>query len=296
LSSDFLALVTPIVSITIGVGTLGGFMYKIAEWINKKAEVKAETLKKTTEEQAAKVKEEAAKTADALRIATEDVANKIKLESDKNALSLKVVTAEIANNVKIEAEKTASSLKAVTEYVAANIKIESDKNAANLKEVTADIANDIRDEAQKTAAALKISTDEKERILREYTDKTLSALTLKIDTIDTKVMTMLQDLADRSDLVNGNVRNIRNDIIQVQEDIADLYTANDARDDVEQDRGGGRDALSSRKNRRVLELERRRKRREIEEDSKQQDHPLYGSGHDSSSTRSRERRYTRGGT
>jgi hypothetical protein len=219
LTEEFITVLTPIISIIIGVGTLGGFMYKIGDWINKKAELKATLLKASND--------------------------------------------TIAFNLKQQNENTAANLKIVTESVADGVKHQAESTAENLKRVTVD----------------------QERVVKEYTDKTVISLKSMLDIVDEKVMTMLQDLANRSDMVDGNVGNIRKDISELQEDIIDLYSSTDIeyeRDsngrEVEVDTGTGRDSMSSRKNRKRIEIQRRRKKRDIEEDENAQKHPLYGKG------------------
>jgi hypothetical protein len=170
---------------------------------------------------------------------------------------------QLLKGVNSRNEKKADELRKTTE-----------ENASGLKKATEDIATQIKKEA-----------DAREIIVRSYTDKTIDVLKSQINEVDNKVMTMLKDLADRSDLVNGNIKNIRDDIMDVQQDVIELYSADDieyeARDngrDVQVDKGYGRDPMSARKNKKLLEIARRKKRREIQEDSTNQEHPLYGQG------------------
>jgi hypothetical protein len=192
--TDFIAIATPVITIIIGVTTLGGFMYKIGSWINTKAEAKATALKLVT-----------------------------------------------------------------------------DKSAADLKLAT-----------ETTAKDLKLYTDDTAKQLREYTDKTLSAVTDRIAKIDDKVMAMLQDLANRSDLVNGNVAHIRSDLMDLQDQVTELA--------AEVDRGNGEESEDTILARKKVYVERRKKRQQIEYDRDNQEHPLYGKGRQTGSTRREERK------
>jgi hypothetical protein len=172
----------------------------------------------------------------------------------------------------------------------------ADEKAKMLKEQTDERAHQIKEDVERTATLLKEYNERTAETLKkvaldtaqslaEYNTKIEEKLMVKIDKVDDKQSTMLKDLSMRSDLVNGNVANIRNDITDLQEDIIELYTAEDIeyekRDngrDVEVDPGHGRDPLSSRKNKKRLELQRRQKRRQIEDDRNSQEHPLYGHG------------------
>jgi hypothetical protein len=99
----------------------------------------------------------------------------------------------------------------------------------------------------------------------------------KVGTVDNKVEKMFE----RANLVNGNVSNIRTDIADLQEDLLELYSADDLEyqkedngRDVEVDKGHGRDSISTRKNRKRTDLARRIKRRQIETDRiDQEEHP-----------------------
>jgi hypothetical protein len=167
------------------------------------------------------------------------------------------------------------------------LKEQTDERARQIKEDVERTAILMKEYNERTAEALKKVTTDTAISLADYNTRVEEKLMVKIDKVDEKQSTMLEDLSDRSDLVNGNVANIRNDITDLQEDIIELYSAEDIeyekRDngrDVEVDPGHGRDPLSARKNKKRLELERRKKRRQIEADRNNQDHPLHGSGRD----------------
>lgn len=171
MTEDFIVAAYPVISILIGVGTLGGFIYKMGAWINKKAETKAAILKEVTE-----------KKADELRKYAEEVAKEV----------------------------------------------------------------------------------------RDINEKQIADLQKRLDGLEDKIDKVFQ----RADLVNGNVSNIRTDIADLQEDLLELYSADDIEYEqnedsgrhIEVDKGRGRDSVSSRKNRKRVDLNRRLKRRKIESD------------------------------
>jgi hypothetical protein len=165
------------------------------------------------------------------------------------------------------------------------LKEQTDERARQIKEDVERTALLMKEYNERTADALKKVTADTAISLADYNTQVEEKLMVKIDKVDDKQSTMLKDLSMRSDLVNGNVANIRNDITDLQEDIIELYSAEDIeyekRDngrEVEVDPGYGRDPLSTRKNKKRLEVQRRKKRRQIEDDRNNQDHPLFGKG------------------
>jgi hypothetical protein len=68
---DLIATAFPVLSILIGVGTLGGFIYRMGSWINQKAEKKANDLRAVTERKADELKEYAVKAAKEVQIKTD---------------------------------------------------------------------------------------------------------------------------------------------------------------------------------------------------------------------------------
>jgi hypothetical protein len=296
---------------------------KTADNVKLEAEKTAGNLKAVTGLIADNIKIESDKSAANLKVLTADIADNVKKESEKNAANLKSLTADIATNIKTEVDKSAAALKSLTADIAVNIKTESDKTAEALKQVTEKKTDELKLYSQKIAEeykqinaksiedlARKVDTviesaerrsendkrkgEDTARTLKEYNERIATELanhnlqiddklSAKIDEVKQDTLRMLEGLADRSDLVNGNIANIRNDIVQLQEDIIELYSA----DDIERQRdtnrseldpGNGRDSLSARKNRKRMELERRNKRRDIKDDEVSQAHPLYGKG------------------
>ena len=115
-----------------------------------------------------------------------------------------------AEQLKEQFEQRAVEDKQGREHIANVIRIEADQRDAKLREFSKDIADRMRDAAIKdnTEVLVKLGTLE-------------DRVNLKIERVDNKVMDMLTSLSKRSDLVNGNIANIRADIADLQEDVAD---------------------------------------------------------------------------
>lgn len=129
------------------------------------------------------------------------------------------------------------------------LKKTTEDNAAHLKKATEDIADNIKEQAEERASELKTATQEiadrikreadtREVLVRSYTDKTMDGLKAQIADVDRKVMetlskqqdmlsqqqSLLGGLTKRSDMVNGNIANIRGDLIEIDDAVDELYT------------------------------------------------------------------------
>jgi hypothetical protein len=168
MSDPFAGVISPLISILVSVVTLSAFMFKIGQWINKRADDKAVGLKK----------------------ATEDIAINIKKNMEERAVELSRTAKEVATLVKVEAEERDDKLRDYTETgFSDNAKLISDLGG-------------------------------------RLTDLDVK-VTERIDKLDLKLMTMINDLGKRSDMVNGNIANIRTDIADLQEDLAEMNIANE---------------------------------------------------------------------
>jgi len=115
-----------------------------------------------------------------------------------------------AEQLKQQFEQRAIEDKQGRERIAEVIRIEADQRDAKLREFSKEVADRARDAAIKdnTEVLVKLGTLE-------------DRVNLKIERVDNKVMDMLTSLSKRSDLVNGNIANIRADIADLQEDVAE---------------------------------------------------------------------------
>lgn len=233
----------PIIAVFVGIGILGGYMYQIGKWINKKADEKASVLKVQTEEYAHNLKKQ-----------TEEYASNLKRNQELIADAIAKVALDTAQSVAKVATDTALSLKENNERIATGLKDNNEKIAVGLKENNERIAISLRDNNEHTSITLRA-------LLAEST---------------TKLNELLRNLAERADLTNGNVAAIRLDVQDLKEDLQ-------ARDDIDQedkDRSRG-DYYSSDGGKRRQALKRGRvtrsrndanKRRGIEQDRTKQEH------------------------
>lgn len=125
-------------------------------------------------------------------------------------------------------------------------------------------------QAEKKAEALKETTEGIRKETKEFTTSANSDLKHLIESVDSKVTTMLSDLRKRADLTNGNVSVIRTEIADLQEDIQMIF---DEKSDAD---NGDDDVIKSRK--REQERKRRQKRRSIEADRVSQSERMLSRG------------------
>jgi len=121
-----------------------------------------------------------------------------------------------AEQLKAQFDQRAIEDKQGRERIAEVIRIEADERDTKLREFSKDVADRARDAAIKdnTELLVKLGTLE-------------DRVNLRIERIDNKVMDMLTSLSKRSDLVNGNIANIRADIADLQEDVAETMIHNE---------------------------------------------------------------------
>lgn len=160
--ADVFNLTYQIVSIAVSVGTMGVLIFQMGKWINKRADDKALTLKKSTE----------------------DIAVNIKRNMEERAVELNKTAKDVATLIKAEADERDRKLRDYTEH-----------GFAENKQMISDLGSKLS------------ALDQK--------------VTERIDKLDTKLMAMIDNLTKRSDMVNGNIANIRTDIADLQEDLAE---------------------------------------------------------------------------
>src|ERR1051325_3342822 len=115
-----------------------------------------------------------------------------------------------AEQIKEQLAERAREDKEGRDHITQVIRSEADQRDVKLREFSKDMSDHMRDLAIKdnTDLLIKLGTLE-------------DRVNLRIEKVDNKVMDMLTSLSKRSDLVNGNIANIRADIADLQEDFAD---------------------------------------------------------------------------
>jgi hypothetical protein len=118
-----------------------------------------------------------------------------------------------ADQVRQHLDQTAIEDRKGREQIAAVIRTEAEERDTKLRAFSKDLVGQVKDSAEKdnTELLIKLGTLE-------------DRVNTRIEKVDNKVMDMLTSLSKRSDLVNGNIANIRADIADLQEDFAEaLY-------------------------------------------------------------------------
>ena len=115
-----------------------------------------------------------------------------------------------ASVLKQHVDEKAQADKNDREGIAHTIRAEAEERDKKLREFSTGLINDMREAAAKDNTDLIIKVG----LLEDR-------LNGRIEKVDVKLMEMLTGLTKRSDLVNGNIANIRADIADLQEDIAE---------------------------------------------------------------------------
>ena len=116
-----------------------------------------------------------------------------------------------AERLKIE-EAKALVIKKDIEDRAEKIRHDAENNAENIKKEVEGRAILVKEEISITATNL-----------RQHNQILIDNVLARIKEVDEKVMKMLSDLTTRADMTNGNVRNIRSEIADVQDDVQSLW-------------------------------------------------------------------------
>jgi hypothetical protein len=169
-------------------------------------------------------------------------------------------------------EREALLMKA-EEAKAAVIKKDIEMRADQIKRDADDTARDVKEAVEQRANVIKMEIEATSRTLREHNQLMISQVSKQITDVDEKLMTMLNELSERADMTNGNVKLIREEIQQVNEDIEDIWNLLEDTDETAVTHDRSRDISNA--NRRATQqqmLRRRRKRESISDRSKEQEH------------------------
>lgn len=161
---------------------------------------------------------------------------------------------------------------AIEEEKAKIVKDDIDKRAIKLKEDTEEVADDVKKEVEMRAEVIKREIEGTARNLRDYTEQVSKELIKKLSDVDEKFARLIEDLSKRADMTNGNVKMIRNEIADVQDDVQSLW-------EVIEDNNTGSSSKQRRqqlkpkivKRRGIQARESRAKRSQIETDSQDQE-------------------------
>jgi excinuclease UvrABC nuclease subunit len=124
---------------------------------------------------------------------------------------------QLAERKRKEEEVKAEDLRKYTDRIASDLKDQTTRIATGLKEATEKLADDLKFNTASMAKDLRVVTEGVATDLKEHTKRTNEEM-LRIvkDTNDKFVQ--------RADLTNGNVSNIRKDILELSGDIEQLYS------------------------------------------------------------------------
>jgi hypothetical protein len=159
----------------------------------------------------------------------------------------------------IEEDKKAAIIKKDIEDRAERIRCDAELNANNIKKEVEGRAILVKEEISITASNL-----------RQHNQILIDNVLQRIKEVDEKVMKMLSDLTTRADMTNGNVRNIRSEIADVQDDVQSLWNF---LEDLNPPKAGREPELPklSGSRRREQQLQARKKRESIDRDSENQE-------------------------
>lgn len=146
-----------------------------------------------------------------------------------------------ADRQKKEEEGKAEDLRKYTDRIASDLKDQTNKIAVGLKDATEKLADDLKFNTASMAKDLRGVTEGVATDLKEHTKRTNEEMLRVVKDTNEKFV-------QRADLTNGNVSNIRKDILELSGDIEQLYS------DIHSGNGMGSDAALS-----VGNIRRRRK-------------------------------------
>lgn len=202
-----------------------------------------------------KEKKEEKKAAE-IKLVAESTARELKESTEKNARDLREVTEKNAITIKDTTERIASDLQRDTTMV-------NERLATELKTITEKIALDLLHQTEKKNAEILQKLSDM-AILVEANSKRVDRISDALTTVNTKqekmgmsMETMISNLHQKADITNGNVENIRNDLLSLQEDTDEVF---------EKMSGSNMTGVEVRAKRKKREL----RRREIAMDSKKQ--------------------------
>lgn len=152
------------------------------------------------------------------------------------------------------------------------VKADIDSRAKDLKRDQEETASDVKRDVEAKAAIIKEEIAATARVLQKQTEIMNTDLKNAIREVDEKVMRMLADLSKRADMTNGNVRMIRTEIADVQQDVQSLWELVEDTDETAVTHRKDR-TMSAAVNRRrkIQQRDRRKKRLQIQSDSDEQE-------------------------
>jgi hypothetical protein len=146
---------------------------------------------------------------------------------------------------------------------------QADEKVEKKKKDEEEKARGLREHTDKKAEELKEYTDRKANELKEYTIKMAETLKTSNENINKEMLVIMKDmdqkLTTRANLTNGNVSNIRKDLLELSQDIEDLYYYNDTH--------SNNGSITLPVNRRRTAKKRKRRLDQINMDRKSQEHP-----------------------
>jgi hypothetical protein len=157
---------------------------------------------------------------------------------------------KIAERKKQEEEQKAEDLRKYTDRIATDLKENTNRIALGLKEATEKLADD-----------LKFNTASMAKELKQVTENVAFDLKAHTKNINEEMLRTVKDtnekFVQRADLTNGNVSNIRKDILELSGDVEELYN------DIHTGEDGG---MSENVRKRRFDKKRNRRRDQIDID------------------------------
>jgi hypothetical protein len=103
------------------------------------------------------------------------------------------------------------------------LKKDIEDRANRIKADAEDQAEGVKKEVEGRAVLIKAEIATTAELLKHHNQLLIDNVLVKIREVDEKVMKMLSDLTTRADMTNGNVKNIRSEIADVQDDVQSLW-------------------------------------------------------------------------
>jgi D-ribose pyranose/furanose isomerase RbsD len=195
-------------------------------------------FEKKQETKAQEMKETAAQAAEQARINAVKIAEEIMKRQEERSNAHLHSTAQIANEIKSETQKR-------DEFIAQSLK----DNAERMR------IQQMQD-AEKIAKEFAVNTAKIADELRQKTDQQSKDILDKITDVNTRLSEMIDSLQQGAEATNSNVANVRRDMLELQEDVDNIYDKIN-KEDIDKDP----DAKAERDRKRKI------RRREINNDS-----------------------------
>jgi hypothetical protein len=124
-----------------------------------------------------------------------------------------------AEEVKNEAVVAAAKVKANVDDMAKDLAVKLEDRNKTHKEETARIASDLKISTEKMVADLQASVHASNIIMQNKNIEQSHIILDNIKSVDTRLSDMISTLQYKSDLTNGNIKVIREDLLELQEDM-----------------------------------------------------------------------------